>query len=405
MSLFRALRFRPFALIWLGQTVSRLGDSLFNIALAWWILVRTGSPAAMGTVQIATMLPRVLFLLIGGVMADRLPRLRMMLGSDVLRGVLVLSITALMVTGQLEIWEIYIASLMFGLVDAFFQPAYSAAIPEIASAEILPSANSLTMLSGEFAGIIGPAIGALIVAVGGSALAFGLDSASFFVSALCLLPILGLSVIRKAKAGESRPNALQDLREGLRAVFASPWLWITIFLAAFVNMAASGVLAVSLPFLIKDHLHSDVGGLGIVLTALSIGSIIGAAVMGRMRKLKRRGLWTYLVWITALALIGCAGLVTTVPALVVIALVAGALLSAGQLVWVNVLQELVPQNLLGRVSSVDQFGSMVLTPIGFGIAGWLTAIIGAPLVFMVGGGLAAGAMSLGLLHPEVRNLE
>ncbi len=405
MSLFRALRFRPFALIWLGQTISRLGDSLFNIALAWWVLEKTGSPAALGLVQVAIMLPRVIFLLFGGVMADRLPRLRVMLGSDVLRGALVLFVTVLMATGQLEIWEIYIASLIFGLIDAFFQPAYSAAIPEIASAEILPSANSLTMLSGEFAGIIGPAVGALIVALGGSAVAFGLDGLSFFVSAICLLPILSLSLTRKIKPGEIRSNALQDLREGLQAVFASPWLWLTILLGAFANMVLASVVAVSLPFLVKDHLHGDVGGLGLVLTAFSIGSIVGAVVMGRMRKIKQRGLWTYLVWIIALLLIGCAGLATSVPMLAVIAVVAGALLSAGQLVWVNILQELVPQNLLGRVSSVDQFGTMVLTPIGFGVAGWLTALIGAPLVFLVGGGVAAGFMSLGLLHPQVRGLE
>ena len=190
MNLFRSLTHRPFALLWSGQTISRLGNSLYRIALAWWVLEKTGSAAAMGTVLIFSSVPMLIFLLVGGVVTDRFPRLRVMWLSDVLSGLVVAIVAILAAAGLLEVWHVYIASILFGLVSAFFSPAATAVIPEITPQKLLTSANSLNSLSRQLASIIGPAIGASIVALGGTSLAFGLDALSFFISAACILPIL-----------------------------------------------------------------------------------------------------------------------------------------------------------------------------------------------------------------------
>ncbi len=147
----RSLSHRPFALLWGGQAISRLGDSLYRIALLWWVKEKTGSAAIMGTVFVFSLVPMLIFLLIGGIAADRLPRLRVMLGSDVLRGVLILGVAFLAATDQLVVWHIYAASLIFGFVEAFFQPAYFAIMPDLIPGELRPSANALTNLSGQFA--------------------------------------------------------------------------------------------------------------------------------------------------------------------------------------------------------------------------------------------------------------
>src|SRR5438552_8882265 len=181
-ALFKSLAHRSFALLWSGQTISRLGDSLYRVALAWWVLEQTGSATAMGTVLIFSFAPMLLFLLIGGVAVDRFPRVRVMLASDILRGAVVGLVALLALGGNLAIWHVYLASIVFGFVDAFFQPAYTAAVPEITPSEVLPSANSLTSLSGQLAGIAGPALGAAIVAMGGTPAAFALDALSFFIS-------------------------------------------------------------------------------------------------------------------------------------------------------------------------------------------------------------------------------
>src|SRR6266568_9524000 len=123
MMVFRALSNRSFALLWSGQIISRFGDSLYIIALAWWVLQKTGSATAMGGVLICSTVPMLLFLLLGGVAVDRLPRVRLMLGSDLIRGIVVCLIAFLAFQQRLELWQIFVMSAIFGAVEAFFYPA------------------------------------------------------------------------------------------------------------------------------------------------------------------------------------------------------------------------------------------------------------------------------------------
>lgn len=417
MNLFKSLTHRPFALLLGGQTTSRLGDSLFRITLAWWVLEKTHSATAMGTVLIFSSVPMLLFLLIGGVATDRFPRLRIMLLSDVFNGIVVAAITLMAFMGWLEVWHIYITSILFGLVSAFFHPAYTATVPQITPKELLPSANSLTSLFQRGTSIIGPAIGASIVAFGGTPLAFGLDALSFGISAVCIILIMRSNPelntapmpvtpaegeVSPAKAGMR--SAFKDLREGYLAVIASPWLWITIVIFGFVN-ATSSPLSVSLPFLIKDNLHADVAVLGLFTSMNAVGFVVGAIFIGSFKKLRHRGPLAYLATIAFGAAIGVFGLTVSIPVLAVVAFAGGFVISIFSLIWTNSLQELVSRQLLGRVASIDALGSFVLLPIGYGISGWATDLIGAPLVFLIGGGLTAILALLGLTNRSVRGLD
>ena len=254
ISAFRALRQRPFALLWSGQTISGLGDRFYQVALAWWVLEKTGSAVVMGTVLICSDVPMLVLLLLGGALVDRWPRLPLMMISDLVRGLAVGLMAALAFVNALQVWHIYVISLIFGIVDAFFQPAYRASVPEIVPVDHLPSANSLTSLSGEISGIIGPALGAGMVALGGTPSAFALDALSFFVSVACLLPILRLSMSPRTE--EPSESILKDVRAGLGTVLRTPWLWVTIAVAGISNITYVGPMGVALPFLIKDHLHA-----------------------------------------------------------------------------------------------------------------------------------------------------
>lgn len=403
MALLRSFSHRPFALIWSGQTISRLGDSLYRIALAWWVLEKTGSAAIMGTVLIFSFTPMLIFSLIGGVAVDRFPRVWVMILSDLLRGVTVLVVSLLAFTKLLEVWHIFTASVVFGLVDAFFQPAYTAVVPEITPRELLPSANSLTSLSGQLASVAGPALGAALVSLGGTPLGFALDGISFFISAACLVPLLKLPL--QARGGMTNLHLLADLKVGLKVVTGSPWLWITIALAALSNVTLSGPTSVSTPFLINDVLGRDVKSLGLVYSFSSIGSVLAAVWLGRYTKLRRRGLVCYLAWFIASLAISSYGWGLPFEAILAAAVIFGACLSAFGLIWINTLQELVPGDLLGRVSSIDNLGSFALLPVGYGVAGLLTDQFGAPLVFLVGGLISAVLALVGLLHPAIRKLD
>ncbi len=424
MTLLTALRHRPFALLWSGQTISRLGDSLYSVALAWWVLQATGSAAAMGTVLIFSFTPMLIFLLIGGVAVDRLPRLRVMVVSDVASGLVVLGVAALAAAGRLEVWHVYVASAAFGFLQAFFFPAYNAVVPELTPAEALPSANSLTSLSQQLAGILGPALGAWVVASRGTAAAFAVNGLSFFVATACVLPLLrqprgdeaaggAEAANEQAAGGASRPaepasavrGAWRDLREGLSLVFHEPWLWITITVFSLANITLSGPRAVALPFLVQRTLGASVGTLGLLYSAGSVGAVLGSVWLGARQRLRRRGLLAYGTTVLSGLATLAMGLVPSVPVAAAASFVIGACISVFSLVWTNTLQELVPRDKLGRVWSIDSLGSFVLLPVGFGLTGWATDRLGPPLVFVLGG---LGTVVLALaawLHPAIRHLD
>lgn len=404
MSLFKALGYRPFALLWSGQTISRLGDSLYTVALTWWVLEQTRSGLVMGTVLIFRTVPLLLFLLVGGVMVDRFPRLQLMFISDLIRGLALGLIALLAFNNLLEIWHIYLVSMVFGFVSAFFEPAYRAAVADLLSAETLNSANSLTSLSNELSGIVGPGIAAGLVALGGTSFGFSLDAVSFGISAICLLPILKLSTTPgKAKPGVL--NMVGELRTGISTVFASPWLWVTIGVAALTNITYAGPMGVALPFLIKDQLHLGVDTLGLFYSLSSVGAVVGAVWLSRYSKIRQRGLVLYGVWVLIGLMVCAIGLPITLYGILVASFVIGLCDTILSLVWVNTLQELVPHELQGRVNSIDYLGSYIFLPIGYSVGGWATDSFEPSLIFIIGGLLSAGLVALGLLHPDVRHLD
>lgn len=418
MNILRSLKHRPFALLWAGQTTSRLGDSLYRIALSWWVLEKTGSAVAMGTVLVFSQVPMLIFLLIGGVVVDRLPRIRIMFLSDLLSGLVITFVTIFSWLDLLEIWHIYVASMIFGFVEAFFFPAYQAVIPQITAPELLTSANSLNGLSQRVTGIVGPALGAALVALGGTSVTFGLDALSFFISAVCIFPLLRLNLdpVQRREPGvelntgqgspaDALRQGFKDLLEGFKLVMTIPWIWITILIFGFVNIMESGPRAVAMPFLIKEDFGADVKLLGIFGSAASLGFVVGMIWLGQYVRLHRRGLLGYLSVVVGGASLLPFAFQFPIPILVLSMFISGISTSVFALVWTHTLQEMVPGKLLGRVYSIDALGSFVLLPIGFSLSGWATDRFGAPTVFLIGGMMTMTIVLLGLLHPAIRTLD
>lgn len=403
MSFWRSLSIRNFALLWSGQSISRLGDHLQRIALSWWVLEKTGSATAMGTVLIFSNVPMILLLLVGGVAVDRFHRPRVMFFSDMIRGVVVGVIAFMMWQDTLTLPVIYGLSVIFGIVDAFFNPAYVATVPQVVPSDARPSANSLTTLSGEIAGVVGPAIGAGIVALGGTAVASGLDAASFLISALLLTPLLRLKQERDPEQKQESP--LHDLREGFRTVFSSPFLWVTIGLASLANFTLGGPYAVALPFLVKNNLNAGVEGLGLLYSMTSVGAVVVAILLGRLKRLRRRGIALYASWVVASLAIAVFGLSGSIWVLAGAAFLFGGLFTVVNLAWTNALQEQIPPEQLGRVSSIDYLGSFGLNPFGYAFTGWATDRVGAPLMFLIGGTASAVIGALGFLSKKIRDLD
>ena len=415
MPLLASLKHRPFLLLWLGQTISGLGDQVYAIALAWWVLEKTHSAAAMGFTLVASFLPTVVFLLVGGVVADRLPRLAIMLVSDLARGALVGVVAILAFMGTLPFWPIIAVSFGFGVMDAFFGPAYSAVVPELLPAPELASANALKEISARAMAIVGPTLGALLIVIGGTPLAFVLNSASFFLSALSLCGATPL-LRGRAQASDANPDdaasprlgALlaafgRDLREGWATVWGLTWVWLTIAIAGVANLVATGAVDVALPFYVQRTLHSPLlyGG----LTAVSaVGSLLGAVWFGS-RKLRRRGWVIYGFFIVAMLALVVIGIAPTPAIILGGMLIFGLSVTSLGLAWVTALQQYIPNEQMGRVTSIDELGSYVGIPLSYGLAGILADRLAPTVMLTWGGALAAGVIALGLFSRSVRRLD
>jgi MFS family permease len=398
-----ALKGRPFRLLWSGQTISALGNQLYQVALAWWVLEQTGSATLMGSILICSMIPMLLFVLLGGVVVDRLPRARLMIVCELARGLICLGVTVLAATQQLEVWHILVASALFGIVDALFQPASSALIPEITPPEARASANALMSLSLQVGRVAGPMLGAALIATGGSALAFALDAASFFISAALLLPLYSHGTRPAAHAASM--SVVAQIREGIVAVFGTRWLAITIGVLALTNVTLGGPFQVALPFLVEEHFGGDVQALGRLYAAFGLGYVVGAVWLGRRGQIRRRGWLLYGMLIVAGLGMLALGLPIGIAGALIAAVVNGAALEVANLTYLSAVQELVPDEWRGRVASVEMLGTYSMIPLGSMVAGWGTNTLGAATVCVIGGLATALVAALGLLHPAIRKLE
>ncbi len=268
---------------------------------------------------------------------------------------------------------------------------------------MLPGANSLSSISDQGAQFVGPAVGALMIALGGTSLAFALDGVSFVFSAVCVVALP--SVASLPDATEKEVGVIQDIREGISTVLNSPWLWVTLVIASVSTIFLVGPSEAALPLLVKDRFANQVGLYALFITLSALGSICAAFWLGHFKRLRWRGPLTYGAWLLASVMLLAVGLPIGVVGVSLAFFIQGAALTALGLAWMNTLQEFVPSDLLGRVFSIDLLVSTGLLPIGYGLSGIAADRLGVSLVFVLGGAIAALVIGLGLLHPAIRAVD
>ena len=204
---------------------------------------------------------------------------------------------------------------------------------------------------------------------------------------------------------EKEAGVLQDMREGISTVLHFPWLWLTLVVASVSTIFLVGPYEAALPLLVKQRFGAQVGFYGLLVSLSALGSIIAAFWLGQFKRLRRRGLLTYGVWLVASLMLLVVGLPLSVGVVGVAVFLQGAAIVALGLVWMNTLQEFVPSNLLGRVVSIDVLVSSGLLPIGYGLAGIAADRLGASTIFVLGGAISTSVIALGLLHRAVRSMD
>jgi DHA3 family tetracycline resistance protein-like MFS transporter len=386
-----------------GMTVSLLGDGVFLIALTWQVYLLSNAPRALSVVGIAISGPQVLFLLVGGAVSDRVDRRGVMLASDLVRGMVLLAIGMLTVTGRLRLYHLYALGGAYGAASAFFGPAYEAAVPDLVPADLLVQANSLDQLARPLAvALAGPALGGWLIGAWGAGSAFLLDAGTFAFS-VAMLVAMGRSPARRGvEAGAFR---LAEIAEGFRFIRRHVWLWGTFAAATVSYLLFMGPAEVLVPFLVKNSPGGTAGELGLVFAAGGVGALGAALVVGHRGMPRRHITVMYLCWAIATFSVAAYGLATAGWQLMAVSLAFHALETAGTIVWLTAKQRFVPTSLLGRVSSLDWVISISLLPLSFGLAGWAASIFGARTT-LVAAGLLGGSVTLAFLFlPGMRSTE
>jgi MFS family permease len=402
---FGVLRHRDYRHVWLAHSFSILGDRIVIVAVALLVIKLTGNATDLGLVFAAWALALVSFLLIGGVWADRLPRQRVMVVTDVVRFALHAALAALILTGQVRIWHLVVIEGLFGAAEAFFQPASTGLLPQTVPEEEIQEANALRSLSENVAEFAGPALATGLVLGPGAGWAFALDAATFLLSAALLVRVRTRERAPAASvaAGEREPSVWRQMREGAREVRARAWVWATLaaFCAAlFFGLAPWYILG---PVVAREQ-YGHVGVYGLVAAALGIGTVAGSliGVRWRPRHPMRVGMLAAVLWaLVGLAYASGVTLVVVVP----VCVIGGAGIALFDVWWTTALAEHIPPEKLSRVSSYDWMVSLGLLPVGYALVGPISHALGAVTVMIAGSILAALALALGLSPRETRLLE
>ena len=395
------LKFRDFAVLWAGMTVSLVGDGIFLVAVAWESYVLWNAPTALAIVGIGMTVPTIAFLLFGGVVSDRHDRRHVMACADALRAAAVAAIAVLLFAGQLRFWELVVLVAVYGVGTAFFTPAFEAIVPDLLPADELPSANALDQFVRPIAlRLVGPVVGGGLVAVS-AGLAFAVDALSFVATLVAVLAIRS----RPRLTVGTHASATAAVKEGLVFVRSRVWLWGTLISAAIAYLVFLGPAEVLLPFVVKNELHASAGTLGLVLAGGGLGAVGAAVFMGRLGHPRRDVTVMYATWTLATLAVAGYGLATAAWQLMFACLVFNALEAAGTIVWATIKQRHVPGALLGRISSLDWLVSIGLLPLSFALTGPVAAAVGVRTT-LVGAAVIGAAVTLGAYFlPGMRDIE
>ncbi|MCA0453805.1 MAG: MFS transporter [Chloroflexi bacterium] len=386
-SLLSVLRVRDFRLVWTGESISLLGDQFYMVALPWLTLQLTGSGLALGAVAATAGIPRAIFMLLGGALTDRFSPRSVMFVSNTMRVVLAGLVAILVLTHTIQLWMLFVAALLFGLVDAFFFPASSAVVPMIVDADHIPSGNALMQITAQLSGFVGPALAGIVIAqltgvkdlqaleatggavdTAGIGVAIGFDALTFLIAAVLLWLMRG-GRTAAAQSGEPQ-NVLGAIGEGLRLVWRDPILRTMVVLTAAINLFFTGPMGVGIPVL-ANRLPEGAAAFGYILSAFGGGALVGAILAGTLPPPKRLGIVVMsLIGIAGIGL-GLFGLVNHVLVAVLVAAGMGMAIGFTNVSSISWLQKRIPPEKMGRVMSLVMLGSFGLGPISNFLAGLL----------------------------------
>jgi len=396
-------KIKRFRVLLTARTLSNIGNGMSPIAMAFGVLSLPGSNASsLSWVTASHMVPIVLFLLLGGVVADRMGRARVVGYADIIGSFVVATSGVLFLTGHATVPLLCVNAFIFGTLNALWWPAFAGLLPEVVPSENLQAANSLVGLGTNIGFTLGATMGAAIVSTVGPGWAIIGDGLTFLIAGIL---VLQLQLPTKRQTGEitKHPSMISQLRQGWSEFYSRKWIVVIVVCFAFINMCFEGFLGVLAPVQMKEAL-GGARDLGLMLFALGAGNIGGVIVLLRIKPKH-----PLIIAMGGMPLVGVWMIGVAVPfhivVLMILAFLSGIAMDMFFVLWMTMFQTHVPEVALSRVSAYDALGSTVFAPLGLFLAGPISLWIGTSETLYIAGVIAIVMAGAALFNKDVRQLE
>ena len=384
----RPFRTGQYRILAVALTMSLFGGGVWIIALVLQVKEMGGGPIELSFVATGGAIGMLLAVLFGGVLADRVPQKFILLGVEITKTLVIGAVAVLALTGRLELWHLAVAAFVGGIAEGFFYPAYSALLPSVLPADDLLAANGFEgVLRPAVMQAAGPAVAALAVAVASPGVAFAVVVLSQVLAVIVLLMLRTTPVRREF--GEEKRHPVRalfgDIGGGFGYMFRTPWLLATLLFACLLVLLVIGPIEVLLPFAVFDQTGGGAGAFALVIGAFGVGGAVGSVVVASFKLPRRYLTWMNLMWGAGCIPLVVIGLTDQLWVMVIAVFAVGFTFSGATVIWGTLLQRRVPPELLGRVSSLDFFVSLLFMPVSMAVAGPVGEAIGVAPAFIVAG--------------------
>jgi predicted MFS family arabinose efflux permease len=372
-------RLAGFRWLWLAIALSVGGDYFSLIAVSWLTIQLSGSALLLGTVLAAQGIPRAGFILVGGALTDRFSARRLMSISALARSALMAAIALDTATGHVQLWHLFVYSVVFGTLSAFFIPGQGTLLPRLVPGELIEAGNAVINMGSQVARIAGPAAAGLVVAHFGPAASFAIDGACFFV---CAMAMLQLRI--PASVTTTTQNLVDSIRSGLVDARSDHALLAVIGIVIALNFAIAGPFGVGMVLIARQRL-GGAGALGIVLAAGAAGSFVGTLGGGTLRP-RRLGLVFILVSVYVGVITAVFSITTALPVAMGLFFLFGIGTGLVNVLSPSWIQRRTDPAMLGRVMALLNLGALGIVPLSMAAAG-AVAQLGVTLLFVLSGAL------------------
>ncbi|WP_377864001.1 MFS transporter [Bacillus sp. R86525] len=373
-----------FLFLWAATLFSSFALAFFTFSQTWYIAKTLNLEASLGIVFVALSVPRLIFMIIGGALADKFPKKNIMFYSNIIRAILVATILTWFIVGDVTLYTFALFALFFGLADAFFWSADGSILPELVEKSRLTQANSLTQMTNQASVILGPVLGGILIKFTNYETIFSITILLLIIAAI-LVQKIQFTVPEK---NETDKGMFTSIKEGISYVKESPFLSTFLLCSAFLNLFLIGPMQVGFPLFVKNVLHGDSLQFSYLEASVGGGMAIGAIIVGLKNINRRRGLFCIIMMLLSGVFFLSINFSTVLWQALLAGMFYGITIAMAIVPLMAMIQSTVKEEMMGRVMSLLMLSSMGFIPLSYAFTS-IALAIGIPIVTVMKSGAIA----------------